>query len=40
MNKQSVLHPDDLYELEDYAPASPTSEELARTLRALVDLLP
>jgi capsular exopolysaccharide synthesis family protein len=36
MNKQSVLHPDeDLYELEDHAPASPTSEELARTLRAL-----
>jgi capsular exopolysaccharide synthesis family protein len=36
MNKQSVLHPDeDFYELEDYAPASPTSEELARTLRAL-----
>lgn len=36
MNKQSVLHPDDdLYELETYAPASPTSEELARTLRAL-----
>ena len=36
MNKQSVLHPDDeLYDLDDQTSGGATSEDLARTLRAL-----
>jgi capsular exopolysaccharide synthesis family protein len=36
MNKQIALHPDeDLYELEELASGSSTSEELSRTLRSL-----